>query len=165
MDRVRIAQRLLELAKELTAAWEPVRKDVDVGRRNVEMKKSLTSFAPKLSKILKERIADDLEARGYEVSARDLKREWSQYLTHHDVERNHNKYHYYAVYSFEGPNGEELFVGANCSGRIGIVERAYNLSKGAKTSQTAATADCEKHMRKKISHPRTPYTKVKMTRG
>jgi hypothetical protein len=62
--------------------------------------------------------------------------------------------------------GETLYIGANCSGRIGIIERAYDLTKGRYTSSmNSAMSATQKHMNKKLRHPKTPYSKVRMTRG
>ena len=166
MDSRTVAQELLGLAKELTAEWKPVRRDVDIRKRNQELKQSLTTYAPGLSKELKVKMAQSLQQQGFEVRPNDLTREWSQYLAYLAPETNNNKYHYYAVYSFFGPNGEELFVAANCSGRIGIIERAYDLTKkylrGPATSLASAISAAEKHLKPKI---RKGYEKVKMTRG
>jgi len=130
------------------------------------MHDSLTSFAPALSKELKKRIAKELNKQGYDVRPNDLTREWSQYLGYQDIENNNNKYHYYAVYAFDGPFGSPLYVAANCSGRIGIVERAYDLTKkymrGPAESLARAVDAAEKHLRTKTSKG---YEKLRMRRG
>jgi hypothetical protein len=166
-----IAVRLLRLAKQLMAAdpkkaeWSPVRKDVDVGMRNKMMLQSLTSFAPALGKEMKKRMSVSLKKQGYDVRPNDLKREWSQYLGYIDESNNNNKYHYYAVYSFDTADGT-LYLAGNCSGRIGIVERAYDLTLkyggGPSTSERGAVSAAEKHLKPKL---RKGYEKVRMTRG
>jgi len=168
MDKQKIAGSLLRMARHLMEAreWTPVQKKVDVRMRNREMHDSLTSFAPALGKELKKRIANELNKQGFDVQPNNLNREWSQYLVYQDVDNNNNKYHYYAVYSFDGPNGETLYTAANCSGRIGIVERAYDLTKkfmrGPAASLARAVDAAEKHLRTKTGKG---YEKVKMTRG
>jgi len=42
-----------------------------------------------------------------------------------DYEKNSNKFHYYAIYELP----ENIFVAVNCSGRIGFIERTYDLTK------------------------------------
>jgi len=166
MNKEKFAKELLLIAKDLAAEWAPVRKDVDVGKRNVELLKSLSTYAPGLGKELRARVSKLLAREGYEVSPRALTREWSQYLGYIAPETNNNKYHYYAVYSFDDPNGETLYVAANCSGRIGIIERAYDLTEkylgGPATSLARAISAAEKHLKTKTSKG---YEKVKMTRG
>jgi hypothetical protein len=126
MNRTKVANELIRLAKFLIAenreaAWTPVRKDVNVSMRNKEAWMSLSSFAPNLSKEIRNFLSSALSKQGYEVGARIFKREWSKYLTFVDPETNKNKYHYYAVYSFQDPAGEILYSAVNGSGRIGIM--------------------------------------------
>ncbi len=172
MDRELIARRLLEIARgimaegaEREAAWTPVRKDVNVGLRNEEAWKSLTTFAPGLSKEVRNRITASLQKDGYMIRESDLKLEWREYLTFVDPEDNHNKYHYYVVYSFP-VTGQPMYVAVNASGRIGIVERAYDLTKkfqhGPASSLARAIAAAEVHMREKL---RKGYEPAPMTRG
>ncbi len=148
------------------AEWKPVRKDVDVGRRNQEMHQSLTSFAPALGKEMKKRMAKSLNQEGYEVRPNDLTRVWSQYLVYIDEARNNNKYHYYAVYQFTDNDGMTMYVAGNCSGRIGIVERAYDLTQKYLRSypyrESSAIAAAEKHLKSKLGKG---YERIKMTRG
>ena len=167
MDRELIAGELVKMAKELVGIWTPVRKDVDVTQRNVDLLRSLTTFAPGLGKEVRKRMAASLQDDGYDVRPDGLTREWSKYLTFLAPEDNHNKYHYYAVYSFTDPSaGGTLYVGANCSGRIGIVERAYDLTKkfmgGPARTLASAVSACEKHMREKLAKG---YEVQKMVRG
>jgi hypothetical protein len=166
MDKIAIATRLVKLAGMIVADWSPVRRDVDVTQRNREVLDSLTTFAPGLGREMRKRMALSLNHDGYDVRPDGLNREWSKYLTYIDWEENNNKYHYYAVYSFAGPDGQTLYVGANCSGRIGIVERAYDLTKkfmrGPTDSLQQAIRAVEMHMREKIGKG---YRPVHMTRG
>lgn len=147
-------------------AWEPMRKDIDVRMRNKEVHESLTSFAPSISKKMRVKVTAALKEMGYDVSPRDLDREWSTYLSYVDYEANNNKYHYYVVYSFETDSGETLYTGWNCSGRIGIIERAYDMTKkflgGPVPSLNRAIAACEKHLKTK---ERKGYQRAKMVRG
>ena len=146
--------------------WEPMRNDVNVSMRNKEMLDSVTSYAPAISQKMRKKVVGALSEMGYDVRPNELKREWSTYLTYIDYERNNNKYHYYVVYSFESPDGEELFTGWNCSGRVGIIERAYDLTakylRGPATSLNRAIAACEKHLKTK---ERKGYERQKMIRG
>jgi len=152
--------------KNKEAAWEPVRKDVNVGLRNKEVHDSLTSYAPRISASMRKKASMELGRQGYDVNPRELNREWSQYLAYIDPEMNNNKYHYYVVYSFKTPTGEQLFTGWNCSGRIGIIERAYDLTEkflgGPANSLTRAIAAVEKHLNTKKYKG---YSVVKMIRG
>ena len=162
-----IASKLIRLARRIQEAeWKGVRKDVDVGMRNKMMLKSLTSFAPALSKEMKKRMSKALGKEGYDVRPNDLTREWSQYLAYTDVENNNNKYHYYAVYSFTDETGNEMYIAGNCSGRIGIVERAYDLTqkylRGYPYSESQAVNAAMKHLKPKL---RKGYEKIRMTRG
>lgn len=167
MDKKKIASRLLSLAKTLIEAeWKSVRKDVDISMRNKEMHQSLSTFAPALSKEMKKRMALSLGKEGYEVRPNDLTRVWSQYLAYIDIVNNNNKYHYYVVYSFVDPSGMTRYIAGNCSGRIGIVERAYDLTQKYLRQypyrENSAIGAAEKHMSEKL---RKGYEKVKMVRG
>jgi hypothetical protein len=148
------------------AAWEPVRKDVDVRMRNKEVNQSLTSYAPRISTAMRKKAAVGLEREGFDVNPRALSREWSVYLAYIAPEENANKYHYYVVYSFETPEGTPMYVGWNCSGRIGIIERAYDLTDkyigGPTMRLNQAIAACEKHLNTKL---RKGYERMKMIRG
>ena len=147
-------------------SWEPMRKDISLSTRNKDIHQSLSSFAPRISASMKKRASGALLEYGYDVSPRALKREWSTYLTQVNVEKNTNKYHYYVSYSFEDDTGEILFVGWNCSGRIGIIERAYDLTtkygSGPTTSLRGAIWACENHLKIK---ERNGYDRIKMVRG
>jgi len=155
-----------ESDKKKDAAWEPVRKDVDIRMRNKEVNKSLSSYAPRISAAMRKKAAAMLMREGYDVDARSLKREWSQYLAYIDPDMNANKYHYYVVYSFNDADGEPMYVGWNCSGRIGIIERAYDLTDkyagGPTYRLNQAIAACEKHLNTK---KRKGYELMKMIRG
>jgi len=147
------------------AAWTPVRQDVDVRRRNIEFVKSLSSFAPRLASIMQKKAAQMLSSQGFDVSSGELKREFSKYLAYVAEDENHNKYHYYVIFSFMYLD-ERYYASFNCSGRIGIVERAYDLTDkfvgGATPSWTRAMAAVDKHMSAKL---RKGYQPVKMVRG
>jgi len=167
MNRQMIATELLRIAKSLTAAPHvPLRRDVDVNKRNTEALSSLTTYAPSLSKKLKNAMSDSLKKQGFDVDGNDLNRVWSQYLVYIDPANNNNKYHYYGVYSFDDDTGDTLYVAANCSGRIGMIERSFDLTlknnRGPAGSEATAQSAAEKHMNPKI---RKGYKKVKMTRG
>lgn len=165
MDREMIATQLLAIAQELVADWSPVRRDVNVSERNSVALQSLTTFAPGLAKEVRQRLSSSLAGDGYNVRPNDLVREWSKYFTFVDPENNNNKYHYYGVFSFV-QNGQPLYVAVNASGRIGIVERAYDLTKkfqhGPASTLARAISAAETHMRDKI---RKGYQPAIMTRG
>lgn len=124
----RVARELVLVAKmlEATPPWESITDNIDVRKRNIEIQKSLTAFAPKLMSMIRKKVASEL---GVQSSA--LKREYSAYLTLIDLERNANKYHYYAIFGRKNEDGQVMYSSWNCSGRIGIVERAYNLTQKA----------------------------------
>jgi hypothetical protein len=169
MNRNLVAKELLAIAKSLMAdleGWAPVRRDVDVGLRNVEVKESLTSYAPRISALMRKEATNFLARQDFRVSPGDLNREWSEYLSLVDPERNANKYHYYVVYSFKDDMGVQRFIALNCSGRIGIVERAYDLTDkymgGVQSSLNRAQDAAERHMSTKLSKG---YQPVPMVRG
>ena len=169
MDRNFIASELLEAARDLTAIGERLTRNVDVGRRNVDVHPSNTSFAPAISAKLRKKAVEGLEShnRELDLNPSDLKRVWSAYYSYIDPRANNNKYHYYVVYSFEHLDSDTRYVGWNCSGRIGILERAYDLTlKYGRNfpaySVNEAKAAIDKHLRVKT---RKGYTLEKMTRG
>lgn len=161
-----LAQSLVDIAKVFVAKWEPVRRDVDVGMRNKEMLESLTTFAPNMSRILRDFIVKDLSEQDFDIRPNSLKREWSEYVVYQDQKNNNNKYHYYAVYSFTVDDGQQLFIALNCSGRIGIVERIYDLTlkfnAGPSESLNVAKNAAMKHLNSKLAKG---YKEVKMRVG
>ena len=168
MDRKMVAAELLRVAKIMLGYWTPVRKDVDIGMRNKEMHDSLTSYAPKIALDIRKEAALALARQGFQVDSQGklLNKEWSEYLTLVDPDSNHNKYHYYAVFSFEPEPGSTRFVAMNCSGRIGIIERTYDLTMktmhgAARTLQEAMRA-VNMHLRTKLAKG---YEEVPMVRG
>jgi len=167
MDRMAVARELLGVAKDLMA-WIPVRRDVDIGMRNKEMHDSLTSYAPKISSEMRKAAAMSLARQGFQVDSqgRLLKKEWSEYLAIVDPDVNANKYHYYVVFSFEPEPGVARYVAYNCSGRIGIIERAYDLTDkfyhGAVQTLQHAMQAVNAHMRTKLAKG---YEEVPMVRG
>lgn len=148
------------------AKWRTVRKDIDPGMRTKEVKDSLTSYAPSIGKELRADVVEKLAQQGYELRPRDLKKVWSLYLAYVDLEKNNNKYHYYAIYSFLDSDGRILYVGANCNGRIGYVERTTDLTRkhlgGPVTSEQAAQRAIDVHMKEKL---RKGYKPMPMIRG
>ena len=166
MKKREIAARLLSLAKQLTAEWTPARKDINVGDRIKTVNESLTSYAPRVAAEMKKRMAKSLQENGQDVRPNDLKRQWSQYLAYIDPNNNNNKYHYYGVYAFEDETGELRYLACNCSGRIGYIERAFDLTdKYLGTypySESEATRAAMKHMKPKVGKG---YEKKKMKRG
>ena len=167
MNRIAVAKELVALAKDLMGYWKPMRKDVDIGMRNKEVKDSLTSYAPTVGKEMRKEAAMSLAKQGYQVDSTGelLKKEWSEYLTIVDPEVNANKYHYYVVFSFEAPEGT-VYVAYNCSGRIGIIERSYDLTDkflgGPAKNFNMAKNSAMKHMATKI---RKGYEPQPMVRG
>ena len=101
--------------------------------------------------------------RGIELKDSDLKQEWTNYITLVDPEKNHNKYHYYAIYSFKDPkSGSTKYIGMNCNGRIGFFERGQPLTKQPVDSFEAAKAAIESHRKSKISKG---YEETRMRQG
>jgi hypothetical protein len=168
MDRKVIAREILEVAKMLTADWTPVRQDVNVSMRNKEMHDSLTSYAPKISSEMRKAAAMSLAKQGFQVDSRGvvLTKEWSEYLAFVAPDINSNKYHYYSVFSFEPEPGSKRFVAYNCSGRIGIIEREYDLTlkfyRGAVDTLQKAMQAVNAHLRTKLAKG---YEEVPMIRG
>jgi hypothetical protein len=168
MDRKAIAREILEVAKMLTADWTPVRQDVNISMRNKEMHDSLTSYAPKISSEMRKAAAMSLARQGFNVDSRGelLEKEWSEYLAFVAPDINSNKYHYYVVFSFEPEPGSMRFVAYNCSGRIGIIERAYDLTdkfyRGAVDTLQKAMQAVNAHLRTKLAKG---YEEVPMIRG
>jgi len=165
MNKMMVAAELVKLAKMLSGDWQPVRRDVDVGLRNVQVKDSLTSYAPRITAIVKNEAVKFLGAQEIRVRPADLIRVWSKYLAMVDAEINANKYHYYVVFSFESTSGTQ-FIALNCSGRIGIVERTYDLTDkflgGPADNMDSAIGAAEKHMSTKVSKG---YQLMPMVRG
>lgn len=168
MNRELVAQELLKIAKDLIALpWTQLERDTGTGLRNKTMLESLTSFAPKINLRVRTDAAQLLEMQDFHIaSLNDLEKEWSQYLTYFDPVRNNNKYHYYVVYSFEDATGVTRFSAFNCSGRIGFVERVYDLTEkhlgGPATSLNMAINAAERHMAAKLAKG---YEPAPMVRG
>jgi hypothetical protein len=147
MKRDIIARELIRIARDLSAKpWEPILKRVDVSQRNVSLEESVTSFAPQLARKIKTQVANDLG-----VSPQELTLEASSYLTFvsQTRETNSNKYHYYAIFGYK-EEGVTKYSSWNCSGRIGIIERAYNLTQ--KVTGTPETRDWNLAMRAMNKH-------------
>ena len=166
MNKMMVAAELVKIAKMISGDWTSVHRDFDVGLRNKTVIDSMTSSAPRISAELKKREAHYLAEQGFRVQAANLDRKWSKYLAMVDPEINANKYHYYAVYSFVEDSGNERFVAMNCSGRIGQVERAYDLTDkflgGPADNMDSAIGAAEKHMSTKVSKG---YQLMPMVRG
>ena len=133
------------------------------GKRNETHLPSQPTWAPSLAKALRDVIIkqnSDIKLRPSE-----MKQEWSEYYTKKDMAANENKYHYYAIYSFEDENGDTKYSGANCSGRIGIIERAFDLTKkfsgGPVDTFEDAQADVQKHLVSKTTSSKG-YAKDKL---
>jgi len=168
MNKKLVAAELLKIARELIALpWQPARRDVDVGLRNYEVKDSLTSYAPTINKIVRTEAAKLLARQDFRIqSLNDLKLEWSEYLALVDPMTNANKYHYYVIYSFTDATNVTRYSAFNCSGRIGIVERVYDLTEkflgGPVTNMRQAQNAAERHMSTKLAKG---YEPVSMVRG
>lgn len=168
MNRIAVARELVRVAELLTGYWTPVRKDIDIGMRNKEVHDSLSSYAPKIGKEMRKEAALALARQGFNVDSRGelLTKEWSEYLAFIDPEMNANKYHYYVIFSLEAEPGRPVYIGMNCSGRIGIIERSYDLTvkafRGPANSLNAAKSAVMRHMSMKL---RKGYESMPMVRG
>ena len=153
MNRVAVAKELVAIAKSIDAEWKSLVEDVDISMRNKEMLRPVAVFAPQLGRELRSQASQLLARDGYAVTPNELKRVWSTLLTYIDAFGNKNKYHYYGIYEFT--DGERtLYVGMNMSGRIGIFERAYDLTKkvlnGPARSFAEAKMAVDTHMKTKL---------------
>ena len=167
MNERLVAQELLRIAKELVADWTQLERGTSTSQRNTAVLDSLTSFAPKINLRVRQDAASLLARQDFRIrSLNDLKLEWSEYLVYIDPAMNNNKYHYYVVYSFTDATGVTRFSAFNCSGRIGFVERVYDLTDkfigGPATSVNAARHAAEKHMATKLAKG---YEPMPMVRG
>ena len=167
MNRNLVAKELLAIAKLLTAVpWTTLERDT--GSRNTTVLNSLTSFAPKMNIRVRTDAAKYLARQDFHISSlNDLKLEWSEYLVYIDqVNANNNKYHYYVVYSFQDATGVTRYSAFNCSGRIGWVERVYDLTEkylhGPAATASRAQDAAEMHMKVKL---RDGYQPAPMVRG
>lgn len=168
MNKMLVARELLMIAKELAAMpWTQLDRDTSTSQRNTTVIDSLTSFAPKINLRVRQDAADLLARQDFRIqSLNDLKREWSEYLSYTDPMNNNNKYHYYVVYSFVDATGVTRYSAFNCSGRIGFVERVYDLTQkvigGPASNLSQAQRAAEVHMRAKLSKG---YEPMPMIRG
>ena len=154
MNRVAVAKELLAVAKLLEADWKSLTDDVNISTRNRDMHQPWSIFAPQLGRELRNQAAQSVAKDGYAVTANELKRVWSTLLTYVDAEANTNKYHYYAIYEFQ--DGDiTYYVGMNTSGRIGIMERAYDLTKlylgGPARTFVQAQQAVDRHLKTKLA--------------
>jgi hypothetical protein len=162
------------MAKDLTAVpiGEVMNYKVAPNRRVEDKVPDWASFAPAMAKACRKKAMEELKSeKGWSVSPSQLKREWSAYYTMKDERNNNHKFHYYAVFSFDW-DGETYFVGLNCSGRIGRIERVYDLTlkngRGMPAYPAADEADAKRciqpHLKQKTSKSKG-YELTKMTRG
>jgi hypothetical protein len=197
MNRKYIASELFQAAKEMTGTasksigeivnrelalvardmqavpiGETMNYKVDPHRRTEDKVPDYASFAPVMSAKCRALAVEELKKeKGWSVNKSQLKREWSAYYTMKDERNNNHKFHYYAIFSFEWDD-ETYFVGMNCSGRIGRVERVYDLTlkngRGYPAYPAASERDAkgciEPHMKQKTSKSKG-YVLTKMTRG
>ena len=168
MNRTAVAKELLAIARELIALpWTQLERGTSTSQRNTTVLDSLTSFAPKINLRVRQDAAGLLAQQDFRVqSLNDLKKEWSEYLVYTDPMQNNNKYHYYVVYSFPDATGVTRYAAFNCSGRIGFVERVYDLTEkflgGPTTDLRRAQAAAERHLSTKLSKG---YEPMPMVRG
>lgn len=150
IDINRIAEKLVR------QAYIPMRKN-DTEQRNKSWYDMVTTYAPNLAKNCKKFVSDN-----YDVDVTDIKAVEVKYLMLRDENKNSNKYHYYAIYELP----EDRYVAVNCSGRIGFVERTYDLTEkmfhGPASSQSQAERAMNAHMRSKLSKG---YEFVKLRTG
>lgn len=145
-----------KMAEQLVAAYVPMRKN-DTDERNKSWYDMVTTYAPNLAKNCKNFVSSK-----YDVPVSQLKAVETHYLMFRDELKNSNKFHYYAIYELP----EERYVSVNCSGRIGFIERTYDLTDKALKRAATSLAEAKKAM---DSHRRTKYNKgyvdVKLRQG
>ena len=90
----------------------------------------VTTYAPNLAKHCKKFVSNN-----YDVDFNDIKALEVKYLMFRDENKNSNKFHYYAIYELP----EDRYVAVNCSGRVGFIERTYDLTD--KAFHRAATSE------------------------
>lgn len=153
IDRA-ISKYIVKIAKELEAfKIDPTYE----GTRNESFIRSLTSFAPKMARYLRELAIEKASDRNRNISVSSLKKEWSKYLAYTNEmagQMGSNKFHYYVVYSYDF-NGTKYYVALNCSGKIGYIERGYDLTEkffgGHVTDLNSAIAAINKHLKTKLN--------------
>ena len=124
------------MAKRITSAYSPILKNKETETRNKSCNDMVTSYSPAMAKHLKEFIKNKYNAKTVEI----LKNE-TKLLMFRDENKNSNKYHYFTIIKFD-KDGEDFYSAVNCSGRIGFIEREYDLTelvykKPAKDLQSA----------------------------
>ena len=167
MNKNMVAHELLMVAKELMAIpWTQLDPETSTSERRYSLLDSLTSFAPKMNIRVRHDAIELLSQQDFRiVSANDLKLEWSEYLVFKDPP-DHNKYHYYVVYSYNDATGVKRYSAFNCSGKVGYVERVYDLTEkylgGPALTAARAQDAAEMHMKTKL---RKGYEHMSMIRG
>lgn len=145
-----------KMAQNLVAAFTPMRKN-DTEERNKSWYDMVTTYAPNLAKNCKNFVSGK-----YDVSVSQLKAVETHYLMFRDELKNSNKFHYYAIYELP----ENRFVAVNCSGRIGFIERTYDLTDKAFHRAGTSLLEAQRAM---DAHRRTKYNKgyvdVKLRQG
>lgn len=134
------------MAKRIVAAYIPMRKN-DTDERNKSWYDMVTTYAPNLAKNCKSFVAGK-----YDVSTSQLKAVETHYLMYRDELKNSNKFHYYVIYEIPG----DKYVAVNCSGRIGFIERTYDLTDKAFRRPGNTLSEAQKAM---DAHRRTKYNK------
>ena len=156
MNTNAVRTELLKIAK-MIQSW----KIEDKQTRGQAYLPSEKKLAPTIAAHMRDLIYDGIEKNGYQTPKSSLKQEWSEYLTM--TEGSHNKYHYYAIYSF-GANGKKYYTGANVYGRIGEVGGGTDLTMkfagGPVDSMQEAMKAVNKHMHSKIQKGYQPTTMV-----
>lgn len=144
MDIARMAQKLTR------EAYSPMRKK-DTDSRNTSWYDMVTTYAPNLSKNCKNFVANK-----YDVKASEIKIEQTHYLMYRDESNNNNKFHYYVLFSL--PQGN--YVSVNCSGRIGFIERTFDLTKkmfpNEMCNEYQALKAMNNHMKSKLNKGYNP---------
>lgn len=140
-----------KIAKKLVReAYSPMRKN-DTDSRNTSWYDMVTTYAPNLSKNCRNFVANK-----YEVRPNEIKLQQTHYLMYRDEKNNNNKFHYYALYYL--PQGN--YVCVNCSGRIGFIERTFDLTKkmfpNEMCDEYQALKAMNNHMRSKLNKGYNP---------
>ena len=151
------------MAKNIVSDFMPILKKKETERRNQSWNNMITSYAPFLAKHCREFISDEYDLKN--ENKLELVKNETKFLFFRDVEKNSNKYHYFVIFKFE-KEGEDYFVAVNCSGRVGFIEREYDLTyityKRPGKSLQEAKRVIDSYMNKKINKG---YEEIRLRQG
>lgn len=161
MNMVAVKNELLKLAKMI----EAFKVNPNEKTRGEQRPDSDRSYSPTYAAHIRDMARDAAKKAGYQISPSGMKQEWSEYLTYvyQGADRSNNKYHYYAIYSFPA-DGNKLYVGCNCNGGIGEIQRWTDLTDkfagGPVETLNEAMSCVNKHLRTKLDKGYKPTKMV-----